>query len=474
MRINAGKNMSLKSRVNIYYAAVLIVISGILLVTTYISSELRIMSSARDTLAQTVQDGFDDINEAAGVLQLDDRFDSFSKGIILLVYAEDGELLKGTVPEKFPYQIPLESGTFKEADNGKSGSDKNEWLVYDQYNIYDNGQGIYIRGIYTLNTQQSAFNIMLRMILIITSVLLVAGIIAGRSITRKWFRPFEEITASLGDINEGKDLSKRLPLGKNHDELYELTENINSMIERLDIAFRNEKEFTSDVAHELKTPVAVILSECEIALSGDKSQEEYVEALKVIQDRCRRSYGMIQQLLQLARTVNREESLEMEEIDLSMIISSAADEITPVAEEQGVKVYTNIKEDVTMTGDETLIMRMIMNLITNAVKYREKSRDSFVKISLYKEEGCSVLSVEDNGIGIPEKDIGRIFDKFFRVDRARTSSDESYGLGLAMVRWIVEAHCGEITVSSNPGSGTCFTVRFPDKADCRCNNTADV
>ena len=230
------------------------------------------------------------------------------------------------------------------------------------------------------------------------------------------------------------------------------------MIDRLEKAFIQEKEFTSDVSHELKTPVAVILAQCEYALK--QGEAEYKEALENVKKQCMRMLSMIQQLMQVSRTINTVNSLEREEFDISMICESVCDEMSSLASENGVTLEGEIQPDVLYKGDETLIMRMLINLVNNAVKYRDKSgeRQSFVKVVLKKDETITI-KVIDNGVGISKENRERIFDRFYKVDKSR-SDEDSFGLGLSMVKWIAEAHGGSVEVESVPEVGSTFTIRL--------------
>ena len=263
------------------------------------------------------------------------------------------------------------------------------------------------------------------------------------------------------------DLSKRLPQGEAKDELYGLTETLNRMIERLENAFQAEKEFSSDVSHELKTPISVILTECEYTLEENRTNDEYRESIETIQQQCRRTMSLIQQLLQMSRTINTDKIIDREQINLSLLCESISEELSFMAEEKGVRLLTSIEKDIEIFADETLMMRLIINLITNGIKYRREDADSFVRLTLTSGESKILIKTEDNGIGISKEDCAHIFNRFYKVDKSRTESstegDTSFGLGLSMVKWIAEAHQGKASVKSTMGKGSVFTVVLPKK-----------
>ena len=178
-------------------------------------------------------------------------------------------------------------------------------------------------------------------------------------------------------------------------------------MERLENAFLAEKEFSSDVSHELKTPISVILTECEYTLQQNRSAAEYQESLETIQKQCKRTMSLIQQLLQISRTINRADAIEQETFDLSILCESIVSELSLMAEEKGTTLQCDIAPEISIYADETLLMRMIMNLITNSIKYRREQVDSYVKLTLRRSDNI-VITVEDNGIGIKKEDLPNI------------------------------------------------------------------
>ena len=449
-----NKNMSIKKRVTLYYAFALILITTLIFAVLIGTSKKQVQSVSESTIMNAVQDSMESIECRNGVIEINSDFDLYSKGVTLIIYDERGNSIKGSAPGSFPFQEPLSEDGYHEIKG-----EENTWLVYDLKHRFENGQALWIRGIYNMDNTLSTMHHILLAMLILVPVLIAIAIITGKRITEKAFVPIKEITRSADEIGKNRDLSKRLPLGEQKDELYYLTETLNLMIERLENAFESEKEFSSDVSHELKTPVSVILAECEYILQKDRNKEEYVESIKSIQKKCRQSMSLISQLMQLSRTINTESIIEKEELNLSLLGESVAEEMKYTAEKKNVKVYTEIQDDINMVGDETLLMRLIINLMTNGIKYRRNIEDAFVKLTIKKDKDICII-VEDNGIGIEKKDLPKIFNRFYKADKAREYEEDSFGLGLAMVKWIAEAHGGTVRAESVIGKGTKFIVNL--------------
>ena len=456
------KNSSIRKRVTLYYSIVLVLITLLVFGVFLMTASRQVNTVSKDTVMKAVQSSFENVDYENEVLEIDNDFDSYHKGVILLVYSEDGQLIKGSAPGGFPAYTPLSSATYQEIEDGRE-----TWLVYDLFNSYENGQGIWVRGIYDMDSTLRTLNAVKGFMYIVLPVMLLCAILAGRRITRKAFEPVAEITRAADSINNGMDLSKRLPQGEAKDELYGLTETLNRMIERLENAFQAEKEFSSDVSHELKTPISVILTECEYTLEENRTNDEYRESIETIQQQCRRTMSLIQQLLQMSRTINTDKIIDREQINLSLLCESISEELSFMAEEKGVRLLTSIEKDIEIFADETLMMRLIINLITNGIKYRREDADSFVRLTLTPGESKILIKTEDNGIGISKEDCAHIFNRFYKVDKSRTESstegDTSFGLGLSMVKWIAEAHQGKASVKSTMGKGSVFTVVLPKK-----------
>lgn len=456
------KNSSIRKRVTLYYSIVLVLITLLVFSVFLMTASRQVNTVSKDTVMKAVQSSFENVDYENEVLEIDNDFDSYHKGVILLVYSEDGQLIKGSAPGGFPAYTPLSTATYQEIEDGRE-----TWLVYDLFNSYENGQGIWVRGIYDMDSTLRTLNAVKGFMYIVLPIMLLCAILAGRRITRKAFEPVAEITRAADSINNGMDLSKRLPQGEAKDELYSLTETLNRMIERLENAFQAEKEFSSDVSHELKTPISVILTECEYTLEENRTNDEYRESIETIQQQCRRTMSLIQQLLQLSRTINTDRIIDKEQINLSLLCESISEELSFMAEEKGVRLLTSIEKDIEIFADETLMMRLIINLITNGIKYRREDADSFVRLTLTSGESEILIKAEDNGIGISNEDCAHIFNRFYKVDKSRTESsaggDTSFGLGLSMVKWIAEAHQGKASVKSTLEKGSVFTVSLPKK-----------
>lgn len=270
-------------------------------------------------------------------------------------------------------------------------------------------------------------------------------------------------------IRADADLSRRIGLGgeekkvrggKNRDEIYGLAGTFDDMLEELETAFKREKQFTSDVSHELRTPVSVILAQCSECLEDGELTGRQREQILLIERKARDMAGMISQLLFLSRADQGRQPLHREWVNVSELTQMTVEEQQLLADAggNGVQISCRAGDDIMACVDETLFIRLLDNLISNAVSYGRKN--GRVEVSLLRGQGEIIGTVSDDGSGISEEDLPHIWERFYRADASRAGGSHS-GLGLSMVKWIAEAHGGCVEVQSTPGKGSVFTFRFP-------------
>lgn len=451
------KKLSIKMKVTIWYTGLIILIMGFVFMFIWMFSGQAVTYQAEKQVKEATIEGVEEITDRDKQDKRDDDFEFYDDGVSLLIYDENGALLEGSLPSGFNDQ---EDGLGH--DRIKTVvSNQTEWMIYD-YHLLQDGQSVWIRGVMAIDSFAKAMNSIFLIALISIPILVLLAGFGGYWITKKAFRPVEEMNRTVKEIREGKDLSKRIDLSGAKDEIHELADTFNGMFERLETAFENEKQFTADASHELRTPTSVIISQAEYALTQLNHPAEVKESLEAILRQSTKMSELINQLLQLARTNQHHASIMYETFDISELAEIVAEEMSEIGEKSNISVETDIQPGLKIEADQTLLMRLLINLMMNGIAYNREN--GFVKIKLYEEDNQIIGQISDNGIGIDQKEQEKIWERFYRIDAARTSTTSgNAGLGLSMAKWIVDMHQGTITVESQLGKGSLFEFRIPKR-----------
>jgi len=290
---------------------------------------------------------------------------------------------------------------------------------------------------------------------VVGSLILLVGLAGGWWFVSRALRPIENISAAAVKISAG-DLSQRINVAEAESELGKLASVLNSTFARLDAAFAQQKQFASDAAHELRTPVSVMLTQTQTALNRERSTVEYCETLEACQRAAQRMRKLIGALLELARLDAGQEQMKRLRFDFSRTIADCVELVKPLAEERDVNMITELSP-LEITGDAGRLAQVATNLLTNAIQYNRPKGE--VRAKLASQAGLVIFTVSDTGNGISREDLSHVFKRFYRGDKSRTGGNT--GLGLAISKAIVEAHGGVIEASSVEDAGTTFTVRLP-------------
>ncbi len=446
--------MSVKLKVTLWYACMLVLIVLLLFGFIFFVSRSLLQKKTDSSLEAAVQEFAEEIEFEGSYFELDDDLRFYEDGIIFSVYDDEGRLIAGNVPGNYPTDTVLKAYSFQTLSSGSSS-----WTVYDAALPYGNGRILWVRGILPAQTALSMERTMLIVLLIACPLLMGIALAVGYSITKRAFLPIEEIRQTAENIGEGTDLSRRISTLHTQGEIRQLADTFNQMLERLESSFEKERQFTSDASHELRTPIAVIRSQAEYALLDDVSPEEQREGLEIILKQAEKMCSLVSQLLTLARADRGTAALSMVPLDLSLLALNASEEYHEKAALHQLQLLTDIAPDIRVNGDSASLLRVFSNLLENAIQYGRPG--GFVKLELSVQKENAVCRISDDGIGIAEEHLDHIWQRFYRADPSHNPGGNNTGLGLPMVKWIVEAHQGSICVESSPGKGSVFTFSLP-------------
>ena len=443
-------NSSIKLKIGLWYMGIMILLVFSSLAIVFYISENIIHSSVRTYLKDVVIHRIDYLTIKNGEIIIDSNFDTMIQNVEIAIYDKDFKFLYGNSPNGF------------EMDNRKSKDDKimiirsnnQKWYVYNKtIELGDYGK-VWIRGVMPNIGQSSAIETVIQISFVILPFFLILSAIGGYIITKNAFTPIEKIRKIAEKINEGNDLSQRINLGKGDDELHTLANTFDVMFDRLQTSFENEIQFTSDVSHELRTPITVILTQAEYGKDSISSVEDAQKSFGIIEKEGQKMSKLVSQLLTLARMERGRQKLNIENINLSELLEIIIAPQTLSAKTKNIKFVTKIMPEIYANINEMMIMRVFTNLISNAISYGKQN--GTITVELFLQENRIVSKISDDGIGISEDKLDKIWLRFYQVDPSKNGDNS--GLGLSMVKKIIELHKGEIFVESELGKGTTFTI----------------
>lgn len=446
------KGRSIKVQLTLWYAALMTLMAAMVLGFVLVISSSVSVQTTQDNLLQAVRGNLTQVSWENGSLQVGEEFRFLQNGVYTVVYSQNGALLAGQLPQPFSsVSEPFQNGLIRPVDTGVG-----EYYVLDFWVPSGWEAGVWVRGLIAVQEgNQTLDNLLIAAAVALPGFILLATL-GGYWIVRRALRPLDAINATAAAINEGRDLSARIGLLSGPREFTRLAGNFDHMLERLEAAFEAEKQFTADASHELRTPVSVILGACEYAEKYDETPEERLETIQTIHRQGKKMATLISQLLQMTRMDQGTEAIRLEKTDLSKLVEAVCRE----QGEQSDRLIPTVQEGVTARADGTLISRLLQNLLDNAFKYGKP--DGRVWVNLRREQEEVLLTVRDEGAGIPQEQQEKIWQRFYQVDPAR-GNDRGAGLGLSMVLQIARVHGGWMTLESAAGAGSAFTFHLPER-----------
>lgn len=380
------------------------------------------------------------------------QFQPYQKGSFYILYSQEGLILKGALPDGFPKQTIMSPNKIAEITIND--------MTYYYYDTptHDGAFNGWIRGIAPIRNVNSRTANMLYTLLFGGIAFLIIATLGGYLLIKRSLKPVRDITKTAAEITNSRNLSRRIPAaGSGDDELSELTVTLNKMFKALDDSSTRERQFSSDVSHELRTPIAVIKAEADFGRKHIKDLGEAKEAFTNIYQKSRFMTDLISQLLDLAR-LDQFDSLAKQEINLSSMLHTIAHDYERLSEENHIKFSANIADNICLTCHPAALQRAIGNFLDNAFKFTR----SQVKLKSYRLHGAVVISVEDDGPGIPEEALPKIWNRLYQTDASRShKKNKGVGLGLYFVRRVAQLHKAAVDVQSTPNVKTTFSLVIP-------------
>ena len=447
------KSVSIRKYITTSMLVLVFTMMVIMLIVINIFANMAIKYDIRKTMARELRKNGQYVEYMDGKLIPTEHFQTQDEGMYFLMITELEGVCLGTYPEGFELdEIKPRLGLSLIKQNHTS------YYVLDRVNARltkTSGQTVFERCVIRKSDTDSEYRTIKHMADFSIPIFLIVALLAGYFIAEKISAPIRQMCEVAEKVGRDENLSQRMEYAGEFQEIAVLTETNNRMLDRLEQMYESQKRFNSNVAHELRTPLTVLSVQCEYAKEQCEKPEEMKQSLEVIGRQIKKSSGIVAQLLQLNKLEQHQVKLDIEYASLDEIIES-------VCEDEKLKSDRNIEFGLKLGGSEgnvdvILITSVIQNLISNAIKY---SKDPvLIEITTEKRADGNYITVRDHGCGMAAEELEKIFAPFYRIERSRNS--EGYGLGLSLVEKIIQLHKGTITVESEPGAGSCFTVYLP-------------
>ena len=426
-------------RVTVWFSSVIVILFLIILSSLILIEDKVVNDLSQKELVEAVEEIYED----------PEKFENFNDGIYYIKYNEQNEIIAGKFPKDFDIALAfsIEDINIYQVENKK-------FLYYDT-RLQDEDN--WIRGIYPLGKVQKEIETLWNIAIALSVLFLIFVVIVGYRIIKNAFKPVKQISNTALEIKRSKDFSNRIELeDSNDDEIHKMASTFNEMLDTVEEVFIHEKQFSSDVSHELRTPITVILAQSDYALQYSDTFEEAKESLEVINRHAKRMTNLINQIMELSK-LERQKEIEKEKINLSNIVLQLLEDYKPLLESKNLNLVYNVEKDLRIQGNKIMLERVFLNILMNAVKFTKTN----IEVSLIREGKTAVLKIRDNGIGISEENKKFIWERFFQVNDSRNKEEnKGSGLGLSMVKKIVDLHSATIDLESELEQGTCFTIKF--------------
>ncbi len=466
------KHLSIRIKITLWFAIALIVVVSLTYTVILSVSNQVFQKIIRDNLIETVENNIDEVEYFSeleeedllddvdhfmyygnGFLEIDDDFLDAVNQVYTALYDSQLTLLYGENPvARGIASVGLKDSVIQTTSVGGV-----TYYIFDRALTRSGLEGLWLRGVVAETQGKEEMSSISRLSLILLPILVLFAIIGGYLIARKTLKPIKQISEAAFQIGKGDDLKKRIELGDGSDELHQLADNFNEMFVRLERSFEKEQQFTSDASHELRTPMSVIMAQCEYSLEKPRTAEEYEAALSVIQRQGRKMSGLINDMLDFTRLDMKTDRYSLEQFNLSESVTSLCSDMALIRENNIELTYDQIEQNILYTGNKALLVRALTNLISNAFRYGKEN--GHIHVSLQKSGASVLLSVQDDGEGIAEDEKEKVFRRFYQGDNSRGGIGT--GLGLSMAEEIARFHGGSILLESQVGQGSTFTIVLP-------------
>ncbi len=445
---------SVKFKITLWYTLITAVVSVAALVAMTTLSARMMNADIKEGIVRTADKLAREL-ETSPELRMVPNFKYYERGVNMELFDDDGNAVRGMLPFEVDGKITFsDKGVRTESYGG------NRYYVFDRRVNRRGGSAYWLKGVVPVAESMNAVGTVAKNNALFMLVMIVVAAAGGYIIVGRILTPVKKIRETADEISESRDLTRRIGMSDGGDEFHSLAGSFDRMLDRIQQTVEREKQFTSDASHELRTPVAAILSSCEYMTGYAESMDDMRDSAEGIKRETERMSKLISELLMISRMDKNTLKASMEKIDLGELVSFVCDEQEEINRSGSITLHRDISEGIFVLADRYMLARLAINLISNAYTYGRDGGN--ITVSLTESGGCAALEVADDGIGISAEDIPRTWERFYRVDASRTATDkQNMGLGLSIVSQIAAFHGGDVQVESENGKGSKFTFKMP-------------
>lgn len=390
---------------------------------------------------------------------------SLHKRVYTLLYDENGKLFTASAAPQawdrvLPEALPIPEGTSAGEGLHLLYSDTGRFFAYKSTVFFQGNRKWTVVIGADHDVEQALINRLLRLIPLTLSLLVGISLFLSWLIHRSAIRPLRQLTAHVASVRSVAKNPALIPENLYPMDFRGLVQHYNNMLKRLHGSYSRVVSFTSDIAHELRTPLHNLMGEIDVALSKRREASEYEQLLISNREEVERLRAIVTSLLKLSQTGTIEND-QLESLSLSAELHKICEYFSPLADEARIQLEIEPSPDCEISAQRTLFQQALGNLVSNAIKFTPAGGRITMRFSHAKNSEFAEIQIEDTGVGIPEEDLQNIFNRFYKVDQARTARAGGTGLGLAIVKNIVDRHRGTVDVKSQVGKGSCFTIQWP-------------